>query len=341
MAQPLTRPDRRHVWLAILGVGISLALLWWSLRGVSVADVTGHIRAARPWPILLGVILATATFPLRIFRWRLLLRAEDGGPIRVGPLWHAIAMGFMANNVLPFRAGEVVRIYAVSRLALVRFTSALSSIAVERVFDALTIILFLALALLLPGMPADATIGGVSVTKVATRAGVLCLAALIAAAAVVAWPRAAETVVRRLLPFPRLAERIVGMIEGLRHGLTVLQSPARLAGVLLWSPTIWLVNAASFYLFFIAFGIPVNLAGALVLQGLLAFGIAVPSTPGYVGVVEAGVKAGLALYAIPADQAVSCALAYHFTTFVPITLLGLWSVARTGLGLRELRGAEP
>ena len=115
--------------------------------------------------------MATLTFVLRIFRWQLLLRAEDGSRLPPGPLWHAIAMGFMANNVLPLRIGEVVRTFAATRLAGVRFTAALSSIAVERMFDALTVGFFLGLGLLLAGLPADAEVGGVHMGRLATLVG--------------------------------------------------------------------------------------------------------------------------------------------------------------------------
>ncbi len=339
-SEPQSRPTpgRPPIWQALLGGVLSIVLLWWSLRGVSLADVAGHVRTARPWPMVIGVLLATSCFPLRLARWRLLLRREDGSALPNGPLWHGIAIGFMANNILPLRAGEVIRTYAVSRLGDIRFTAALSSLVVERVFDGLTLVALLSLALFLPGLPAHAAIRGIPIATLATRAGVVSLVALASAAMVLAWPRAAEAVIRRLVPFPRLAERLVGMIEGIRHGLMVLRSPLRLASVGFWSVVIWLANAGAFYAFFAAFDIPVNFAGAMLLQSILAFGISVPSTPGYVGVFEASIVASLALYGIARDQAVSYALVYHFTTFFPITLLGLWSVVRTNLGLRELRG---
>ena len=51
---------------------------------------------------------------------------------------------------------------------------------------------------------------------------------------------------RRVLPAGTLADRIVGMIEGIRHGLASLRSPALLAGVVFWSLVLWLVNAPAF-----------------------------------------------------------------------------------------------
>jgi uncharacterized protein (TIRG00374 family) len=330
----------RRVLPAILGLGISLGLLVWALRGVSVEDLLQHIRAAKPAPLVVAVVLATLTFPLRLIRWRLLLRKENGLGYPPGPLWHAVALGFMANNVLPLRAGELVRSYTASRLAGIRFTTVLSSVAVERIFDGLTVVALLTVALLSPDLPRSVTVSGVSVAHLAQMGGLIGGTALLAAILVLAAPLSAERLVRRALPWPRLADRLVSLIEGVRQGLIVLRTPARLLLVLWWSLILWLVNALAFYVGFASFDIPVSYYGALVLQGLLVLGISIPSTPGFFGPFEAVIVAVLALYGVPTDLAFSYAITYHVTSFVPITLLGLWSLAKTPGGLRGLRQAQ-
>jgi glycosyltransferase 2 family protein len=243
----------------------------------------------------------------------------------------------MANNLLPLRAGELVRSYAASRLAGIRFTTVLSSIAVERIFDALTIAALLTLALLSPDLPRSMTVGGTSIARVAQVGGLMGVAGLLAAVLVLSAPLAAERLVRRLLPATHLADRIVNLIEGVRQGLTVLRTPGLLAGVVLWSLILWLVNALAFYIAFGAFDIPVSYYGALLLQGLLVLGISIPSTPGFFGPFEAVIVAVLALYGVPGDIAFSYAISFHLTSFVPITLLGLWSLTKTPGGFRGLR----
>ena len=88
---------------------------------------------------------------------------------------------------------------------------------------------------------------------------------------------------------------------------------------------------------FKAFDIGVGFAGAMVLQSTMAFGISVPSTPGYIGPFEAIIVAVLNVYGVPDTLAFSYAITYHLTTLVPITLLGLWSLARSGITLRDVR----
>jgi hypothetical protein len=129
------------------------------------------------------------------------------------------------------------------------------------------------------------------------------------------------------------------MIEGFRHGLASLRSPALLVGVIVWSIALWVLNALAMWVCFAAFDIPLGFGGALVLQGVVAIGISVQLTPGFVGQFEASVVAALALYGIPNDVASSYAIAYHGATFLPITLAGAWSLARTPVALSDLQGA--
>jgi uncharacterized protein (TIRG00374 family) len=299
----------------------TLGLLYWILRGTSVAEILGHLRSAHLGPLLAAVALATATFGVRAIRWHYLIRRDDGGPVEPRALWHATAMGFMANNTLPLRLGELVRSYAISRLGRVSLGAALSSIAVE--------------------LPASTQVMGARLDTLAIRAGLLCLAIFAGAMGVILFPRLAERAVRAVVPFRKLADRVVNLLEALRHGFAVLRDPARLAPAVLWSAGHWLLNASSFYVAFFAFDIRVGFAGALLVQTLLAFGVAAPSTPGYFGVFELVTAAALALFAVPASLGVAYGVTYHIATFLPIVLLGLGSLARTGLRLREVRAAAP
>src|SRR3989449_10220478 len=70
-------------------------------HGVDAHELVGHLRRANLWLMLASIALATLTFPLRALRWRLILRDVGGSRFPLLPLWHATAIGFMANNLLP------------------------------------------------------------------------------------------------------------------------------------------------------------------------------------------------------------------------------------------------
>jgi hypothetical protein len=279
---------------------------------------------------------------VRTLRWQLILRDAQGNRLPFLPLWHATTIGFMANNLLPARAGEVARAYVASQQVQVRFSTAFVSIVVERVFDGLVMLALMAVAIAAPSFPAHAAVGGRSLSAIAASAAVL-FALLLLIALLVAnrpkfWLGLVERLSRRALP-ARIADRIVRTSDGIVAGLLPLKNPARFLGVVLWSLLLWLKNAAAFAICFKAFGLDVPLEAAFLLQGIIGFGVAVPSTPGYVGVFEAAALVTLGFYGVDSSLAAAYALTYHVTTFIPITLLGFWSLSRLHLRLREVRNA--
>lgn len=327
----------------LIGAIITIALLGWVLKDVSFAEVWQSARRANWLYLAVAVALATSTFVIRVPRWRILLHNDDGTPIAPAPLWHGIAIGFMANNLIPFRAGEVLRAIAINRLAKTGVASALSSLVAERLFDGITIIALLFAGLLTAGIPATAEINGFPVGTLAARLAIapaillgLCIATLM-------FPALAKRMVRAMVPSVSMAERLAQLIDGVRSGLGALTSPTRVLGAAGWSILLWVTNALSFYVGFKAFGIDVGFGGALLMQSLLIVLIAVPSTPGYFGVFESAIKAVLIVFSVDPNTAVAYALTYHLTTFAPITILGLWSLSRTPITLRsasEIPAAE-
>jgi hypothetical protein len=342
LQSPIAHLQSRIPWPTLLGVVLSIALLWWTLHDVSLREVWGHIRQVRLAPFAATIVLATLTFPLRTVRWRYLLRLE-GAPLPFVPLWHATAIGFMANNLLPARAGEVARAYAARKLTAVPFTQALASLVVERVLDGIGIVALLTVAIWAGGFDATTTVAGIRLVSIVRSAAIVFVAALAAAAIFVHWPgpalRLADAGLRRLLP-ARWGDKIFAALEGVVSGLDVLRSPARLLRVGFWTLVVWLVNAASFWTCLIAFEIDIPASAALLVQGLIAFGVAVPATPGFWGPWEAACRVSLALYGVEASRAVSYAVGYHLFTFIPITVLGLFSLSRAHLHLAELKDSK-
>lgn len=326
-----------------MGLTVTVLSLWWAVRGVHWDEFFAAVRTVNPLLLLGTIVLATLTFPLRVLRWRAMLRDEQDRPLPWGSLWHAVAIGFMANNLLPARAGEFARAYVIKRRAPVRFTTALATIGVERLFDGLLMLALMAVAIAAPSFPGHTMVYGVSLPRIAEGAAALFGGALVFAFIVALkpapWLTLFERIARAVLP-DRFARPACEMAEGLVAGLAVLRRPARFVTVLWWSSVQWLVNAASFALCFRAFGLAVPPEGSLLLQGVLGFGVALPSSPGFAGVFEGATQLTLKIYGVDPSRALAYALTYHVTTFLPITLLGLYSLSRVQLHLGDLRAAR-
>jgi uncharacterized protein (TIRG00374 family) len=326
----------------VVGVLLSALLLWWTLRDVPLDAVWNVLRQAHVWLFALCAIVGTAIFPMRARKWRPILEPV-AGRLPFGPLWRSTAIGMMMNNVFPLRAGEFARAFALSHeVPAVAMTSALGSLAVDRIFDALVVFLLMFVAMLDPQFPPGATIAGRSMSDVAVGGVLLVGTALAVCYVVVLRPQfvvgLASRVAGRLLPARR--DLIVGFVELGVGSLAVLRDTRRFAAVFGWTLLHWLTHALALWLGFEAVGIEVPLSAALFLQGVLAIGVAVPSSPGFFGVFEAAASVGLTVYGVPKELAVSWALGYHLLTFVPITILGALYFARVGLSVRDVTNAQ-
>jgi uncharacterized protein (TIRG00374 family) len=333
-------------WRGALGVGLSVALLWFTLRGVDLHEVWQVLRTSNAAWWALCVVSATAIFPLRARRWQALLVpvSPGGARIPVTPLWHATAIGMMVNNVFPARAGEFARAFALSRSRPeVRFTAAFASLVVDRLFDGTVVILLLLAATLDPRFPADATVFGWTAGRIAATAALFLLAVLAVLAGLVLFPRRVIALCEWTLGHvsASVAAKASGVLEAFASGLGALRSPALMLEITWWTLLHWLLNGVAFWCGFMALGIDAPFTAALFIQGLIAIGVALPSSPGFFGPFELAGKAGLALYGVPAAQAVSWALGFHILSFIPITVLGAWYFTRMHLHVSDLKGAAP
>ncbi len=330
----------RVSWRAAAGLLLSAGLIYWTLRGVSPTEVWREISRANILLLLAATACATLIFPLRALRWRPIL--DPVAPnIPFGSLWRATTIGMMVNNVVPARAGEVARAYALTRETGVPFATTIASLAVDRLLDAIVLLGFLGLSLLDPALRSGASRLGSAVSGVAGGGVVVLLLIMLGLYGLVFFPskliRLFELFARRLAP--SVEERGRRMLEKFVEGLSVLRRPDRFAAVLGWTTAHWLVNAVAYVLSFHAFGIDVPFSAALFLLGFIALGAAVPSAPGFFGVFEYMAIQGLGIYGVAREQAASWAIGFHIFTFIPITLIGLWYFLRLGVKMGDLKSA--
>jgi uncharacterized protein (TIRG00374 family) len=328
-------------WRSAIGIALSAVLLWWTLRDVSIARVWNELAHANLALFIGAATCATLIFPLRAFRWRIILQpVAPNQPL--GALWRSTAIGMMANNIFPARAGEIVRAYALTQQTEVPFATSIASLAVDRLFDMLVLLLLAVAAFLDPAFPRAASVAGQSLGSIAQGSTVFVLGLLLALYALAFFPRQIvrvfEIFARRISP--ALEERGKMVLFKFSEGLSVLRHPGRFAAVLAWTVAHWLLNALGFWLGFKAVGMTLPFSAALFLQTLIALGVALPSAPGFFGVFEKFATVGLAIYGVGATQATSWAIGFHILSFIPITAIGLWYFVRLGLHLSDVNTAR-
>ncbi|HZK77985.1 MAG TPA: lysylphosphatidylglycerol synthase transmembrane domain-containing protein [Gemmatimonadaceae bacterium] len=328
-------------WRSAIGIALSVVLLWWTLRDVSMS-VVWHELAHSSIPLFLAsAFCATIIFPLRARRWQIILQpVAPNTPM--GPLWRSTAIGMMVNNLVPARAGEVARAYALTKQTTISLPTSIASLAVDRLFDMLVLLLLGAAAFLDPAFPSGAHIAGQSLGSLAQGSIAFVALLIVALYSLAFFPqelvRAYELFARRISP--SLESKGKAVLINFSEGLSVLRSPQRFLAVLAWTILHWLVNALAFWLGFKAVGMNLPFSAALFLQTLIAIGVALPSAPGFFGVFEKLANVGLAIYGVGADSATSWAIGYHILSFIPITVIGVYYFVHLGLHFKEIETAR-
>jgi len=330
-------------WKAVVGIIVSIALLWWAFHDIDFHEVMAEIRLADPWLYFFSVVLATAIFWLRAWRWGPLVKPL-AGETRFDSRLRATMIGFMGNNVLPARIGEFARAYAFSRMERASVVGSFGSLVLERLFDGVAVISMLFLATLMPSFPDVSEIGGRDLSGVVRGVTIIIGTLIIACFALILFPKktvaAFENSIARLLP-RSFRRPIVDGLEALLASLGALRSPGIVVLVGAQTVVLWLFNALGFYVALLAFGIDVPFSAAVFLQSAIALGVSVPSGPGFFGPWEIAAKAVLVgMFAVPESKALAFATAFHIGGFIPVTVIGLWFAYRLGISLKDVEKSE-
>jgi glycosyltransferase 2 family protein len=319
--------------------GLALGLVALFLRNADYARVAESVRSARLDLLLLAIILTMLTYVVRTQRWQYLL--EPLGTTRFAVAFRTTVIGFAASSVLPARAGEVLRPYLLARREGLSATATFATIIVERILDLVAMLVLLATYLLAfdPGMAArDSSLfaairlGGLLMAPVAVLSMVLMYVLSGHPEWLQAWLRRAD----RWLP-ARIAGLLGRIARMFADGFGVLRRPERLVASLAWSLVLWLIICGETWAVAQAFHIDMPLVGSWLMLALLVVGIAVP-TPGAVGGFHEAFRLGAtAFFGADNNAAVGAAILLHATSFIPVTLLGLWFAVRDGLSLQRIK----
>ena len=317
-------------WLTMGGVVITVISLVLAFKGTDPKAIWASLSETGIWwaiPVL-GATLVSIW--IRALRWRLML--DPLCEVTTGETYRATMIGFMANNVLPMRLGELVRAYSIGRASGVSKSAAFATIVVERAFDLFAILLFLAFVLLRFSEHFPAWV---------SLAGYVAMAACVGLFVVMGLLRWKRDLTMRMfdrsiqwLP-SRFRMRAYGYMHRFLDGLEVLSKAHRVLLVTVLSVACWLAVALSFLFTAFAFDLPRTWEISLLLVVLTALAVMLPSGPGFVGTFEMGVRYGLTLVKVDESRALSVAIFYHAVQFIPITLIGFYHLWRMNFSLRR------
>jgi len=276
--------------------------------------------------VLAGVGTTVLWLAARGFFWRTLLGKEVG----YREVFWTLNEGYLLNNLLPFRLGEIGRAFLLSRKTQLRFWEVLSTIVIERVLD-----LTLAVGLVMVTLPY--VIGAGWARQAALAVGSLVILVFLVLYFLARYRQAALRTYVRLAQRWKILHRLGGnAVESFFSGLAVLVDGRRFLSGVAWALVNWLVGVLHYFVLLAAFVPGARLLWSSFALGVGSLGIATPSSPGAVGVFEAAIVGALSSFAVNPSVALAYAIATHLLQIIVTTLLGVYALARDGETLAGL-----
>jgi uncharacterized protein (TIRG00374 family) len=311
---------------------ITLAALYLAFRGVEWEAFWSYLRNAQPLYILLAIALTTASYWLRAARWPLLF------PHVIFPLlssWKVLVLGFFMNNILPARAGELVRAHLGAKVLSRPRTLVLATVASERLADGLTISLFFVLIIGFLGRGSlDPDIADnllyVSYLFAAVALGVIAVLSM------------RDSIVNLIQRFSNRLDRkastyALSRVQVFIDGLSPLRTPQRALRIALWSCLIWGIELAAFAAVSKAFGGTLSLSGTVLFLVAVNFSSLIPAAPGGFGVIEFIAKSVLVSAGVANPElALSMIITQHVIQYAVIGIPGAFLLSTLRSQLNDM-----
>lgn len=313
-------------WQLWLGILVSAVFLWVALRGLKLDEVAAAMRQGNYWWLIPSVAVYFVAVWARTWRWDYMLRPLKHVPVR--RLFPVVVIGYMGNNVYPFRAGELLRSYVLRRREEIPMSASIATVIVERVFDGLVMLVFVFVALPLAPIPSE------RIRQMVIVASLAFFGALLVFFVLAAMPERAYRLVAwgadRFLP-GRVRPTLLDVTKRFLDGLESLRSFRNVLMIFFTSIIIWLLETLKYWFVMHAFSFEVSFFALMLMNGVVNLATTLPSAPGYVGTFDAPGIAILTLYGVESGLAAAYTLVLHAALWLPITLLGAYYMLREGL----------
>lgn len=242
----------------------------------------------------------------------------------------ATCVGQAANNLFPFRVGDLIQAYFLGRKEKISKSTVFSTVVLERLADLIFLILIFFIISFFFVLPKQINIFALIVAT---------FSLVIFFVLVLKFEKQTEELSRKLLSFfsKKLAERFFQFFRSFVSGFKVLRQGHLLLRVILISLVLWFIYILTVYVMFFAFQISLPFSAAMFFLAIVGVSVTIPSSPGYVGTWEFFGVMALSFYQINKELALSFTLVHHLLNFIWVTLLGIFFILRESISLREIK----
>ncbi len=319
--QPVSPSKGRSRYYLVAALAISAVFLWLALRKISWADFLTTVGHAQLELLALSLIISSISIFGRSIRWRILAGSEK--PLPPISMFWATNVGYMGNNVLPARSGDILRSFLVASKAELSFWWVLATTVTERVIDALVLILISLVLIPMVGQLPDWLW---SATRAVGGVGIVALAILFISPYL---KKQIHWIISHLpLPLP-WQDHITGLVNQFLLGANAFIHPGRALGFFFLTALIWTIDGTNVIILARALHLTLSFPQALIYLIALGLSSAIPSSPGYIGVYQLVAVTILPLFGLTQAQALALVLTQQILTLLVTLvygLIGLWQL---------------
>ena len=324
-----------------LGLIVTVGLLFLFAWKVDFGETGRELKEANYAYFLPAVLVYFCALAVRSLRWRYLMLHLK--PISTQRLFPVVAMGYLANNILPIRLGELVRAHFLGERENISRASALATIVVERVFDGITLLVFA--AVIWPFLPWTDALRTDSGSLNATWIGlsilvaVLFIAGFLVLVMLATSPGTGRRLVRAVTALcpRRVRPKVEGFIYLLIDGLGAFRSPHQLFLISVLSLPVWLIEAGAYYIVSLSFDLDQPFQVILLVTATSNLATAIPSSMGGIGPFELVAKSTLVAFGVGVEAAAAYSFFVHILAlWLPVNLLGLFFLGKENMSLGQL-----
>jgi len=327
-------PRARRMALSILGIGISALFLWLAVRRTDLAAIGASLTSAELHLALPFLLTLFAYYWLKSMRWRDLLRSA--ADVRAHRLFPIVMVGYAGTAVLPLQMGELVRTWLCGRLYSIPVATVFGSIAIERIFDLLTVLALLAFVIISGSAVPDIFVSmGYAVALLCVTLVVFGVFFIVCKNDALRWTGALINWVP-----DRGRSLLLTQVEKLADSLESVRSPTNALRIAVGSIVQWLLMGICVAISLAALDISIPPSGVLLVLVATVLGISLPTSPGYVGNIQLAYSLALAPYNVDPADAFAASVFYHVLAYSAVVVVGFYFAHRLGFGFRELAQAS-
>lgn len=300
----------------ILGILISVILVYLSVRGIRIQDVINDLKQIQLSYVIFFILLAILIQYLRSYRWGIILQPME--KIDQLSLFSITSVGFLAIAAIPARIGELARPYLISKRSSIKMSSAMGTIIIERILDSFTILLIAVIIIFMTDLPSWMIKSSIIFFLIAFALFCFVLFLILRRESALKF----INTILKIVP-GKMANKIDGIIHHFIDGLQVVTNIKLLVYLIFLSVLIWLVDVLAIYTLLLSFGFTLPVMASFVLMIILIAGIAIPTAPGFIGNWHFACVLGLSLFGLAKAEALSFAVVYHFLSMVVLLVFGV------------------